>query len=73
MPRAHGAESTAPRQHYAAFLSGGSRWETPDAKREFIARLRAALTNGPGMEMGIWFERLDGGNVIPDVRGPTSG
>jgi hypothetical protein len=71
MPRAHGAESTAPRQHHAAFLTWGSRWgQTPDAEREFVARLRTAYMN---TEMGrLWFdhmERLDGGNVIR----PTSG
>ncbi len=72
MPRAHGAESIAPgpRQHYAAFLTWGSWWQTPDANREFVERLRTAVMN---TEMGhLWFdhtERLDGGNVIR----PTSG
>ena len=69
MPRAHGAESTAPRQHHSIFLSGGSWGQTPDEEREFVARLRNAVT---GMGMGLWFdgERLDGGNAIPDLTGP---
>jgi hypothetical protein len=72
MPRAHGAESAAPPLHHAVFLSGGSWGQTPDAERVFIAQLCTAVTR---MEMGLWFdvERLDGGIVIPDVRGCTSG
>jgi hypothetical protein len=67
MPRAHGAENVAPRQ-YHVFLSGGY-WGP--ARDEFIAQLRNAL---PGMRMDPWFDEghLAGGNLIPDLRGPTS-
>lgn len=59
MPRTRGAESTAPRQYYAAFLTYTNWGQTP----EFTARLRNALTE---MGIGVWIdeERLVDGNVI---------
>ena len=63
MPRTRGAESTAPRQYFAAFSAYPSWGQTPDANRELTARIRNALTE---MGIGVWIddERLVDGNVI---------